>query len=824
MSLPLYRPLETVSLDNAIEDLVVRFILNVPPEDLATVERVLFHFEEASWFYTDFVKLMNPYLPNLSIRSFSKTVKDICPLIWNWDITPENALVKFSMYKRSIPVRGAAIFNENLSKILLLRGANSKHWSFPRGKIGKDEDDVSCCIREVKEETGFDLTGYIDADQYVERNMNGKNFKIFLVKGVPEDFEFKPEHKNEIQAIEWKDFKKLSKAIFKNEGSAKVFLVNSMIRPLSLYVKNEKRAKDEDKLKQYAEEHLKAILGLNKKENKIVLDAGRELMEMLQSSAKNAQHTSVGEQQPATESRTVDVNQARNLFPLISVQSLSTLGTTEDFSHSSSELNGHLKSSPNNVNVSNNTSTQAQPGDLQASSKELLAFLHKASTVEEIEHNDKETDTISSFPTANINSKDENYEEFESSSDESEYEDSQEVIDNANIEFDAKRNDENLLNVNKVQTETPQQEIVKPTATTIASSGKPKMTILKRLDSQSKPNGQESQFVTAQKPKIRLLKRGDKLEDLSSGGLSPKSQSVDRNSSSPAPVSLDTAPKTEPEYQSDNFNQDSAARSLLSILKKPSAKEKEDVTSSSPRFNNITENNEEHKVASSTASPVIQSENGTTKNIIHSLSESQQGSVSSPNNGSSELLDLLKKPQLTENFAHSPVSESSETNTKPSSELLSLLKKPKSTTATASPTVNESVPAQTPYQMNQMNQMNPMNQGYQTQPQISHQAPQMQQMMPPQNYMPQNMPFVPQMFPGQQQYVFQQPMNGYPIQNQPPMNPGQNMNGQTFNQSQELLNMLQKPNQNVNSNPASPLPMQQEPQSASSELLSLLRR
>ena len=134
MSLPLYRPFETVSLENAVEDLVVRFILNVPPEDLATVERILFHFEEASWFYTDFVKLMNPYLPNLSIRRFAKIVKDICPLIWNWDITPENALVKFSLYKRTIPVRGAAIFNENLSKILLLKGSKSKYWSFPRGK------------------------------------------------------------------------------------------------------------------------------------------------------------------------------------------------------------------------------------------------------------------------------------------------------------------------------------------------------------------------------------------------------------------------------------------------------------------------------------------------------------------------------------------------------------------------------------------------------------------------------------------------------------------------------------------------------------------
>ena len=137
------------SVDRVLEDLLVRFIINCPPEDLSSVERELFHFEEASWFYTDFIKLMNPTLPNLKIKSFATRIIKLCPLIWKWDIKADEAMQKFSKYKKSIPVRGAAIFNDKLNKILLVQGTESDSWSFPRGKISKDEDDVMCCIRAV---------------------------------------------------------------------------------------------------------------------------------------------------------------------------------------------------------------------------------------------------------------------------------------------------------------------------------------------------------------------------------------------------------------------------------------------------------------------------------------------------------------------------------------------------------------------------------------------------------------------------------------------------------------------------------------------------
>ncbi|KAI8382849.1 Nudix box signature [Nakaseomyces glabratus] len=280
MSLPLRHALENVtSPERVLEDLLVRFIINCPPEDLSSVERELFHFEEASWFYTDFVKLMNPSLPSFKIKAFAQLIIRLCPLVWKWDIKADQALQKFSKYKKTIPVRGAAIFNEKLSKILLVKGTESDSWSFPRGKISKDENDIDCCIREVKEETGFDLTDYVDESQFIERNIQGKNYKIFLVYGIPEDFDFKPHVRNEIEKIEWRDFKNITRTMHKT--NVKYYLVNSMMRPLSLWVRRQKQIRNEDQSKKYAEEQLKLMLGITKEEN---IDPGRELLNMLQSS------------------------------------------------------------------------------------------------------------------------------------------------------------------------------------------------------------------------------------------------------------------------------------------------------------------------------------------------------------------------------------------------------------------------------------------------------------------------------------------------------------------------------------------------------------
>ncbi|KAM9889869.1 hypothetical protein OXX79_011832, partial [Metschnikowia pulcherrima] len=174
MSINLRDGLGSQPVDHVLEDLLVRFVINVPDEDLSSIERVFFQVEEAQWFYTDFVRTLNPELPSMKMKSFAPKILNKCPLLWKWG-DPADALPRFGKYKSTIPVRGIAMMNKDLTKVVLLKGVESNTWSFPRGKISKGEADLECAIREAREETGFDARDYINEKDVLERTIYGKN-------------------------------------------------------------------------------------------------------------------------------------------------------------------------------------------------------------------------------------------------------------------------------------------------------------------------------------------------------------------------------------------------------------------------------------------------------------------------------------------------------------------------------------------------------------------------------------------------------------------------------------------------------------------------
>ena len=47
MSIQLRNGLANQTLDRVLEDLLVRFVVNVPEEDLSSIERIMFQIEEA---------------------------------------------------------------------------------------------------------------------------------------------------------------------------------------------------------------------------------------------------------------------------------------------------------------------------------------------------------------------------------------------------------------------------------------------------------------------------------------------------------------------------------------------------------------------------------------------------------------------------------------------------------------------------------------------------------------------------------------------------------------------------------------------------------
>ncbi|CAI2167837.1 9478_t:CDS:2 [Funneliformis geosporum] len=161
-----------------LDDLSSRFIINVPEEELASVERICFQIEQAHWFYEDFH----------------------CPLLHQWSHEHEKAFADFMQYKIRVPVCGAIMLNETMEKCVLVKGWSSRSgWGFPKGKINKDEPDSICAAREVLEETGYDISPLIKEQDYVELTIREQRIRLYIVVGVPEETEFCPKTRKEIK-------------------------------------------------------------------------------------------------------------------------------------------------------------------------------------------------------------------------------------------------------------------------------------------------------------------------------------------------------------------------------------------------------------------------------------------------------------------------------------------------------------------------------------------------------------------------------------------------------------------------------------------------
>jgi mRNA-decapping enzyme subunit 2 len=119
------------------------------------------------------------------------------------------AFEEFLTYKTRVPVRGAIMLNEAMDSVVLVKGwKKGANWSFPRGKINKDEDDLDCAVREVYEETGYDIkeAGLVPEEEqvkYIEITMREQHMRLYVFRNIPMDTYFEPRTRKEISKIEW---------------------------------------------------------------------------------------------------------------------------------------------------------------------------------------------------------------------------------------------------------------------------------------------------------------------------------------------------------------------------------------------------------------------------------------------------------------------------------------------------------------------------------------------------------------------------------------------------------------------------------------------
>lgn len=113
---------------------------------------------------------------------------------------------QFKHYQHRIPVYGAALLTADLKKVLLVTSFYGKAtWGFPKGKVNQGEDKLACALREVYEEVGYDARHLNpNPEDYISvKTENEKSITIFIIAGVPEDYDFKPRVVKEIGEIKW---------------------------------------------------------------------------------------------------------------------------------------------------------------------------------------------------------------------------------------------------------------------------------------------------------------------------------------------------------------------------------------------------------------------------------------------------------------------------------------------------------------------------------------------------------------------------------------------------------------------------------------------
>ncbi|KFZ23842.1 hypothetical protein V502_01686 [Pseudogymnoascus sp. VKM F-4520 (FW-2644)] len=265
-----------MQLEDWLDDLCVRFIINLPEEDLSSVARICFQVEEAQWFYEDFIRPLDPSLPSMSLRSFCLRIFQHCPLLSAFSIDNHmRAFEEFLLYKTRVPVRGAIMLNQALDAVVLVKGwKKGANWSFPRGKINKDEDDLDCAVREVYEETGYDIraAGLVPETEevkYIDIPMREQHIRLYVFRDVPMDTHFEPRTRKEISKIEWYRLSDLPAFRKKNhqtgndaevaKNANKFYMVAPFLVPLKKWVQQQKkkdseRATSNQYLSQYADD------------------------------------------------------------------------------------------------------------------------------------------------------------------------------------------------------------------------------------------------------------------------------------------------------------------------------------------------------------------------------------------------------------------------------------------------------------------------------------------------------------------------------------------------------------------------------------------
>lgn len=129
---------------------------------------------------------------------------------------------------------GALVFrnHDGATELLLIKHRCGGHWSFPKGHVEHGENELQTALREIKEETGLDVSlmeGFRQSVEYFPKPHVKKQVVYFL--GTPLGDDTVRRQEEEISEYRWCNMEHVDKMVsFKNDkrlvSEAKKYLKN----------------------------------------------------------------------------------------------------------------------------------------------------------------------------------------------------------------------------------------------------------------------------------------------------------------------------------------------------------------------------------------------------------------------------------------------------------------------------------------------------------------------------------------------------------------------------------------------------------------------
>ncbi|MBZ9728902.1 NUDIX domain-containing protein [Salegentibacter sp. JZCK2] len=137
----------------------------------------------------------------------------------------EEKLLKHLFKKlRVVTAAGGMVLNDKDEILFIYR---KKRWDLPKGKTEKNESIEASAIREVEEETGVEglkVTKFLQKTYHIFKRKGRFRLKVthWYEMRTSYDGELRPETKEGIEKVKWKDLKKSQKALQKSYANIKL--------------------------------------------------------------------------------------------------------------------------------------------------------------------------------------------------------------------------------------------------------------------------------------------------------------------------------------------------------------------------------------------------------------------------------------------------------------------------------------------------------------------------------------------------------------------------------------------------------------------------